>query len=302
MKTGLEISHRTKTLFHSTKNPCILFSIFVSSPIQMKTHENRNSPNHQQNHQQHQQQKNHQSSPNYHSNNHNGQRKSHHQNGRQQQKSPSSASYFNTTVGSVSPFKYVKNGNGYIVGRQSPPSATASSSPSIPIANGSSRMSPGGHSSSSTPVCFASPAGVSSSPPNLHFASSKCFDAPSPDSLPRPPQHWTNQRANGIGHSVSVANIATATATATSQILQNGFGATPRNAETSSNHTKSSSGKSSSSKRRLFNNDNATKASQQNGGRGGAANIIRAGGCMPTSTTASDIFSHNLKLMLNVQA
>lgn len=29
------------------------------------------------------------------------------------------------------------------------------------------------------------------SPPNLYFANSKCYDAPSANALPKPPQHWT---------------------------------------------------------------------------------------------------------------
>ena len=38
----------------------------------------------------------------------------------------------------------------------------------------------------------SSPGGYSLSPPNLtHFAGSKCYDAPAPTALPRPPRHWT---------------------------------------------------------------------------------------------------------------
>lgn len=48
------------------------------------------------------------------------------------------------------------------------------------------RSSPGGFSAAS------SPAASSSSPPNASslFAGSKCFDAPPPNALPRPPMHW----------------------------------------------------------------------------------------------------------------
>jgi len=44
------------------------------------------------------------------------------------------------------------------------------------------RSSPGGFSGSSS---------TASTPPNSSlFASSKCFDSPSPNELPQPPQHW----------------------------------------------------------------------------------------------------------------
>lgn len=52
-------------------------------------------------------------------------------------------------------------------------------------------------------VLGSSPFGTTaSSPPNFsHFASSKCYDAPLPTSLPKPPHHWTScsQEANKQG-------------------------------------------------------------------------------------------------------
>lgn len=52
-------------------------------------------------------------------------------------------------------------------------------------------------------VLGSSPFGnAASSPPNFsHFASSKCYDAPLPTSLPKPPHHWTScsQEANKQG-------------------------------------------------------------------------------------------------------
>lgn len=168
-----------------------------------------------------------------------------------------------TGVGSASPLKYMtqtKNGNGYIVGRTSPMYA-ANSSSSIPILN-NNRISPGGHNNHMSPSCFASPAGVSSSPPNLHFASSKYFDAPSPNSLPRPPQHWT------------AASAGKPTVNGTS-------------------------------KRRLFSGDSnqlATACKAIDSAKAShTKDIIHAGGCS-SNAVGSDIFSRNLKLILNVQA
>lgn len=238
---------------------------------------NRNSASPHQNH--------HQSSPHYHSNNnhnnnnHSNQRKSNYNNGRHHQKSPSSASYFNSnltngSMGSLSPFKYMsKNGNGYIVGRTTPPTAIQQQqSSSIPIPNGN-RTSPGGIY------------GRSHSPPMLngHFAGSKYFDAPSPDSLPRPPTHWTT-RSNE-----SSMVKTTPTTTMASKV---------------------------SSKRRLFDSVDGVKmagnlladAFQQSATVAVTSttpskashkrDIIHAGGC----ASGSDIFSHNLRIMLNVQA
>lgn len=103
-----------------------------------------------------------------------------------------------------------------------------------------------GRSPPRSPISFASPAGVSKTTPNLHFAGSKYFDAPSPNALPRPPGHWTSQNGS------SSVELAT-------------------------------------SKRRLFTNDTDQKCS-----------LIAAEAA--GKNLCSDIFSHNLKLLLNVQA
>lgn len=226
----------------------------------------RNSASPQQTHQSN---NNHQSTPQYHSsNNSSGQRKS---NNRGHQKSPNSALQYSAKVsttssgvGSASPFKYVAQmKNGNgYIVGRTSPMNATNRSPSIPIMNNSSRTSPGGHSNMS-PSCFASPAGVSSSPPNLHFASSKYFDAPSPNSLPRPPMHWTSSQANG-----------------SFKPLVN-----------------------SGSKRCLFNNDATPLTAAGKAYTAKASHnkdIIHAGGC--NSNAGSDIFSRNLKLILNVQA
>lgn len=40
---------------------------------------------------------------------------------------------------------------------------------------------------------------MSSSPPNFsHFAGSKCYEAPAPTALPRPPDHWKLPTAKGM--------------------------------------------------------------------------------------------------------
>lgn len=105
-----------------------------------------------------------------------------------------------------------------------------------------------GRSPPRSPISFASPAGVSTTTPNLHFAGSKYFDAPSPNALPRPPCHWTLQN----GGSTNSIELAT-------------------------------------SKRRLFTNDTDQKCS-----------LVAAEAA--SKNLCSDIFSHNLKLLLNVQA
>lgn len=102
-----------------------------------------------------------------------------------------------------------------------------------------------GRSPPRSPISFASPAGVSTTTPNLHFAGSKYFDAPSPNALPRPPCHWTINGNNSV--------------------------------------------ESATSKRRLFTNDTNQKCS-----------LVAAEAA--SKNLCSDIFSHNLKLLLNVQA
>lgn len=145
-------------------------------------------------------------------------------------------------------------------GRQTPPSM----SQSIPINNAivnrsNNNSSPGVTvSPSRSPSYFASPAGVSNSPPNLHFAGSKYFDAPSPNSLPRPPQHWTSPSDLLLcnGKNVNITTLPTMI----------------------------------TSKRRLFNNTDNLALKNAHYGHYGHGN------------GSSDIISHNLKLLLNVQA
>lgn len=161
------------------------------------------------------------------------------------------------------------NNNKNRYGRHSPPSATNGSA-SIPISSSHyhnrihQNNSPDGKISPSRSSYFASPAGVSTSPPNLHFAGSKYFDAPSPNSLPRPPTHWTSPS--------DILMVTTANSTAPFNMQQMPMLTT--------------------SKRRLFTNDNAKKM----GTVGGGSMSCNGFG------TGSDIFSHNLKLILNVEA
>lgn len=43
------------------------------------------------------------------------------------------------------------------------------------------------------------PGSLSSSPPNFsHFAGSKCYDAPAPTALPKPPVHWTSPASSNV--------------------------------------------------------------------------------------------------------
>uniref|UniRef100_A0A336N1R7 CSON004826 protein n=2 Tax=Culicoides sonorensis TaxID=179676 RepID=A0A336N1R7_CULSO len=59
-----------------------------------------------------------------------------------------------------------------------------------------------GRSPISSAVLVLGSSPIAGSPPNFsHFASSKCYDAPLPTSLPKPPHHWTScsQEANKQG-------------------------------------------------------------------------------------------------------
>lgn len=82
-----------------------------------------------------------------------------------------------------------------------------------------SRSSPGGfcHSSSPSNNYYNNNGGVtvSHSPPNFsYYAGSKCYDAPAPTALPRPPTHWTlscaqsaaqyNNKQNDFSHNLKI--------------------------------------------------------------------------------------------------
>ena len=71
---------------------------------------------------------------------------------------------------------------------------------------GKSRASPQQQHHRSSPTGVAAvQAQLSSSPPNLsHFAGSKCYDAPAPTALPKPPLHWTGSSSQDVIMSVPV--------------------------------------------------------------------------------------------------
>lgn len=124
--------------------------------------------------------------------------------GRGQQRSPSSAIFFNSNsispTLSSSPPRFGRSDNNYSGQRAAQP---------INITNTliqqqqfqyqpyissnyhhhhmqQHRSSPGGSNASAT-------SSSASSPPNITlFAGSKCYDAPAPTALPRPPRHWTS--------------------------------------------------------------------------------------------------------------
>ncbi|XP_055299873.1 proline-rich nuclear receptor coactivator 2 isoform X1 [Sitodiplosis mosellana] len=120
-----------------------------------------------------------------------------------------------------------------------------------------------GRSPPRSPISFASPAGVSTTTPNLHFAGSKYFDAPSPNALPQPPCHWTS------------TSSSSSSSTSTSPPLLS---------------TLLQTVESATSKRRLFPNDTSNQKCSLMAAEAASKNLC------------SDIFSHNLKLLLNVQA
>ncbi|XP_031634240.1 C-module-binding factor A [Contarinia nasturtii] len=120
-----------------------------------------------------------------------------------------------------------------------------------------------GRSPPRSPISFASPAGVSTTTPNLHFAGSKYFDAPSPNALPRPPSNWTTTNSQMIEMSLSPPTTTSSMADLMAQ-----------------------------SKRRLFPLNDAASDKK--------CSLMVAEAA--SKNLCSDIFSHNLKLLLNVQA
>lgn len=75
------------------------------------------------------------------------------------------------------------------------------------------RSSPGGGGNFNNSVGCVS----GSSPPNFsHFAGSKCYDAPAPTALPKPPVHWTSSTTS-INMVTSALNISSSTRTSTSK-------------------------------------------------------------------------------------
>lgn len=107
-------------------------------------------------------------------------------NNNRQQRSPSTK-YFNSQPSSnicITPNKYQQQQRINNKTR-SPTTSSSSSTTSAVMVLGSSPFNSG-----------------RGSPPNFsHFASSKCYDAPLPTSLPKPPHHWTScsQEANKQG-------------------------------------------------------------------------------------------------------
>lgn len=82
------------------------------------------------------------------------------------------------------------------------------------------RSSPGGLSAASSPA--------SSSPPNASlFAGSKCFDAPPPNALPRPPMHWfscgvaSRQSDDDLSHNLKMLLNVRAVAAVADDLLLN---------------------------------------------------------------------------------
>lgn len=124
---------------------------------------------------------------------------------------------------------------------------------------------------------------LAGSPPNFsHFAGSKCYDAPAPTALPKPPVHWTSSASSSSSSSTSTPTQVSApnTSKTSTNVVGKPTTTTVKNA---------SSTKGSSSSR-------STKAkSVQKPAMSCAAAAAKA-------TRNVDFATHSLKMILNVQA
>ncbi|XP_058455695.1 proline-rich nuclear receptor coactivator 2 [Malaya genurostris] len=110
---------------------------------------------------------------------------------------------------------------------------------------GYQRSSPGGNSFNASLGSY--PGTLPGSPPNFsHFAGSKCYDAPAPTALPKPPVHWTSSSAapsiSTVASALNTSKTSTSKPTSASVITaRNVSGKTPSTASSSSPRVKAKS-------------------------------------------------------------
>lgn len=83
------------------------------------------------------------------------------------------------------------------------------------------RSSPGGNGPFNNST-GSYPGSLSGSPPNFsHFAGSKCYDAPAPTALPKPPVHWTSPASSNVTISSALNTSKSSTNKPTSASIVN---------------------------------------------------------------------------------
>lgn len=132
---------------------------------------------------------------------------------------------------------------------------------------------------------------VSGSPPNFsHFAGSKCYDAPAPTALPKPPVHWTTIGSGAGGASSS----STSSLSMAMMMAPSG----------NQNSKKSLAGVSTGGvlkQQQQFYQQSQSQQQQQSRLRTKAMKSC-ASAAAKVSNRHAAVFTHSLKTILNVQA
>lgn len=175
----------------------------------------------------------------------------------------------------------------------------------VPLKTGSmaATSTPGKQQRSSPQHIRSSPtashvlAALSSSPPNLsHFAGSKCYDAPAPNALPKPPRHWTGGQDVVMTMPVAPSMVIPAAVSPKQKPQQQ---ATYYQQQKNSSSNKGAAGKMNVSARKHVNNHRQTTHPVHH------PMVVSSCSREFLRTTVSgdyDKFSENLKMVLNVRA